>query len=107
MLGFQHAADVLLLEQQCLRHSRFARMHMLFLDAGGAADVGGVAALAARSIAGRYGVGWSFPNHWADLSQGGRPAAESTANIAIKALRGSVEPLDTWALAQVAKASTI
>ena len=37
MLGFQHAADVLLLEQQCLRHSRFARMHMLFLDAGGAA----------------------------------------------------------------------
>ena len=45
MLGLQHAADVLLLEQQCLRHSRFARMHMLFLDAGGAADGLGVAAL--------------------------------------------------------------
>lgn len=47
MLGFQYAADVLLLEQQYLRHSRFARMHMLFLDAFGAAEVCGGAASAA------------------------------------------------------------
>lgn len=35
MLGFQHAADGLLLHQQAARHSCFARMHMLFLGAGG------------------------------------------------------------------------
>jgi hypothetical protein len=44
VLGFQHAADVLLLEKQRVRHSRFARMHMLFLDAAGAATEATVAA---------------------------------------------------------------
>ena len=48
MLGFQQAADVLLLEQQRPRHSRFVRMHMLFLDAAGAAGVGGGVASAAK-----------------------------------------------------------
>jgi hypothetical protein len=38
MLGFQHAADALLLLQQAARHSWFVHMDMLFLGAGGAAD---------------------------------------------------------------------
>jgi hypothetical protein len=58
VLGFQLAADALLLEQQCVRHSWFARMHMLFLDAGGAAVAEPIAVSAAMDGVRRESI-WS------------------------------------------------